>query len=83
MDRQALSREVERNFDFFQRNLGTFLQDYAGKFALLRHSAVVDFFDKPGEANLVGAGKFDDGIYSIQQVTDEPVDLGLYSNAAS
>lgn len=82
MDRGALTQEVERNFDFFQRNLGHFLRDHAGKFALLRHRAVIDFFDKPGEANLVGADRFSDGLYSIQQVTDEPVDLGLYSNAA-
>ncbi|MBC7987239.1 MAG: hypothetical protein H7X93_11325 [Sphingomonadaceae bacterium] len=78
----ALSAEVDQNFDYFQRNLTQFLRPHLGRFALLRQRHVVGFFDKPGEANAAGARQFSDGLYSIQQVTDEPVDLGLYSNAA-
>ncbi len=81
MDPKKLSLEVDQNFDFFQRNLSKFLHEKHGLFALLRNQSVVDFYEKPGDAGRAGAKKFPDGIYSIQEVADEPVDLGLYSNA--
>ncbi|HEX8624127.1 MAG TPA: hypothetical protein VF782_03520 [Allosphingosinicella sp.] len=82
MDAQTLSQEVDANFDFFQRRLAEFLECEAGKFALLRHRAVIGFYPDPGTADQVGHIKFPDGLYSIQEVTDEPVNLGLYSNAS-
>lgn len=81
MDARSLSQEVDANFDFFQRRLSEFLEGQAGKFALLRHRAVVGFYSDPGAADEEGHARFPDGLYSIQEVTDEPVNLGLYSNA--
>lgn len=81
MDAQTLSQEVDSNFDFFQRRLSEFLEREAGKFALLRDRAVIGFYPDPGTADQVGHAKFPDGLYSIQEVTDEPVNLGLYSDA--
>lgn len=82
MDAQTLSQEVDANFDFFQPRLAEFLECEAGKFALLRHRAVIGFYPDPGTADQVGHSKFPDGRYSIQEVTDKPVNLGLYSNAS-
>lgn len=82
MDRAALQTEIAHNFDAFQRTLAALLPLQKNRFALLRHGKVVSFFDRPGAADADGARRFSDGIYSIQQVTDEPVDLGLYANAA-
>jgi hypothetical protein len=81
MDALDLSDEVDANFDFFQRRLSEYLDYEAGKFALLRHRAVVGFYTDPGAADEAGHRKFPDGLYSIQEVTAEPVHLGLYSNA--
>ena len=77
-----LKAEIARNFDAFQRGLAAILSTQQNRFALLRHGAIVAFFDKPGAADAAGAAQFADGLYSIQQVTDEPVELGLYANAA-
>jgi hypothetical protein len=81
MDPRILSEEVDANFDFFQRRLSEYLGREAGKFALLRNRAVVGFFPEPGAADEEGHLRFPDGLYSIQEVTEEPVHLGLYSNA--
>ena len=43
---------------------------------------MIGFYDRPGDADADGARRFPDELYSIQQVTDEPVELGLYANAA-
>jgi hypothetical protein len=83
MDAQILSREVDSNFDYFQRHLADYLSEHLGEYALLRKKAVVAFFRSPGEADREGRRRYRDGIYSIQQVADDPVDLGLYSNGAN
>lgn len=77
-----LRAEITQNFDAFQRSLAAILPMQRNRFALLRHGAIIGFFDKPGNADDEGAKRFADGIYSIQQVTDEPVELGLYAHAA-
>jgi len=43
---------------------------------------IIDFFAKPGDANRAGVERFPDGIFSIQEVTDEPIDLGFWSHVA-
>lgn len=83
MDRDLQRREVEANYDAFVRSLGRILDQRRGQFALMRHGVIVDFFDQPGPANVAGHGKFPDGLYSIQEVTDEPIDLGFWSNVAT
>ena len=83
MNATVLSAEVDQNFDFFQRTLAVHLAKHSGQYALIRHRAVVGYFDDPGVAAHKGKESFPDGIFSIQEVTDEPIDLGLYSNAAN
>jgi hypothetical protein len=82
MDVAALRSEIARNFDAFQRTLSVILPAHQDRFALLRHGMIVDFYNTPGAADGAGSAKFSDGLYSIQQVTEEPVGLGLYANAA-
>ena len=74
-----LSMEVDRNYDFFQRSMARFLPDHYGEYALLRDAQLVDFFADAGQAEEHGE-RFGDGLYSIQLVDPEPVNLGLYSN---
>lgn len=81
MDQTAQQNEVSRNFDYFQRMLALYLPIHRQQFALLRDAAVIGFFDDVGDADDAGASRFADGLYSIQQVTAEPVELGVYANA--
>ncbi len=76
-----LKTEVDQNYDFFQRNLSKFLNDRSGQYALLKSKDVVEFFDGPGDAYRAGLSKFPDRVFSIQQVTSEPVELGFMSLA--
>lgn len=79
MDARALTIEVDRNYDFFQRSMSRYLPKHYGEYALLRHCELIDFFANASEAEMHGEA-FGDGIYSIQLVDPEPVNLGLYSN---
>lgn len=72
--------EVERNYAAFMRQLPEILDSYAGKFALMHQARIVEFFDSPGDAWLVGVRLYGDR-FSVQEVVDAPVDLGFYSHA--
>lgn len=77
----ALARkdEIDRNYDFFQRNLRGYLKEHAGEFALLKNAELVAFFKGPGEAYRAGLARFADEIFSIQEVRSEPIHLGHMS----
>ena len=73
--------EVDRNYDAFMAILGSILDEHRDQNALMRDGCVVSYFDKPGDAYRAGLQRFPDGVFSIQEVTDEPVHLGFWSNA--
>lgn len=77
----ALEIEINQNFDFFQRNLADFIHRHRGKYALLRNAGVVDFHETVMAAEIEGHNQFPDGVFSIQEVRDTPVDLGFFTHA--
>ena len=83
MDVTRQRLEVDRNYDVFTRLLGAMLADHRDQLALMRDGEVVGFYKTPREALEAASEKFSDGIFSIQEVTDEPIDLGFWSHVAS
>ncbi len=76
--------QVKGNYDAFMVELPSLLKSHAGKFALMRDGAVVEFFDTARDAYFAGLGLFkEEGRFSIQEVVEAPVDLGFYSHAVS
>jgi hypothetical protein len=78
---RSQDEEVDVNYDAFIVLLHELLPTRRGKYALLRHGEIVDFFDTAAFALAAGRDRFTDGFYSIQEVTDRPVDLGFFSHA--
>lgn len=77
----AIEAEIDRNFDYFLRHVASFVSGNRGKYALLHNCAVVAFHDSLIDAEREGEESFPDGIFSIQEVTDQPVDLGFFTHA--
>lgn len=73
--------EIERNFQAFQGLVGSLLPAHAGQFALMRDRSVVEVFSRAGDALNAGSSRFADGLFSVQRVTDRPLDLGFLSYA--
>lgn len=73
--------EVKANFDAFQKQLPELLKTHPGKFAVIRHGEVVEFFDTLGDAARFGGRMFEDDMYSVQEVTDRRIELGFFSVA--
>lgn len=80
MDLAKQSREVDRNYDAFARMLSSIIGDHRDQLALMRDGKIVGFYRTPREALEAATEQFPDRIFSIQEVTDEPIDLGFWSH---
>ena len=72
--------EVDRNYEEFQRLLPS-LKDKEGKFALMKDGHIINFYDTFADAYSTGAAIYKDGLFSVQKVAFQPVDLGFLSHA--
>ena len=74
--------QVELNYKAFQEKLPTLSPSLQGKFALMRDGQIIEFFDTARDAYIAGQRIFQqDQLFSIQEVTNKPVDLGFFSYA--
>lgn len=78
MDKARQELEVDRNYDAFTRVLPTILARHRDQLALMRDERIVGYFDTPIEALRAATDLFPDGIFSIQEVTDEPIFVGVW-----
>jgi hypothetical protein len=80
MDVERQRQQVDLNYDVFMRMLGALLPEHRDQLALMRDGDIVGYFTTPREALQAATERFSDGIFSIQEVTDEPIDLGFWSH---
>jgi hypothetical protein len=77
-----LLEQVRANYSAFERKLPTLLTSQRGKFALMRHGEIVEFFDTARDAFVAGQKLFaGDQLFSVQEVIETPIDLGFFSHA--
>ena len=75
-------RQVDENYKAFLAALPTIVGTHRGKYALMKDGAIVGIYSTLEDAYTT-ASKFLAGQdFSVQKVTDEPVDLGFFSHAA-
>jgi hypothetical protein len=76
----AIQDEVDHNYQAFRAHLPQLLATHRGKFALMRESTIVEFFDTARDAYVAGRKLFaTDQLFSIQEVVDTPIHLGFFS----
>jgi hypothetical protein len=73
--------EVKANFSAFQAKLSELVQTHAGKFAVIIHGEIIEFFDTIGDAAKFAAKMFEDDMYSVQEVTERKIELGFFAIA--
>lgn len=77
-----LKREqLEQNYAAFMKELPQIVQAHSGKFALMHDGKIVQYFDTARDAFLAGQAIYPDGLFSVQHVTEKPIDLGFFSHA--
>ena len=78
----ALQKEIDSNYAAFKKMLPDLVKTNLGEFAVLRNEQIVCFFPSAGEADKFALEEFDDGLFSIQEVTERIASLGYFSYAA-
>jgi hypothetical protein len=73
--------EIEKNYRAFVAMLPSLLPTNRGKFALMHAGEILEFYDTARDAYLAGQQAYLDGLFSVQEVTSSPVDLGYFSHA--
>ena len=77
----AKSDEIDRNLERLSEMLPELIPEHEGQYALMRHGAVVDFFDDALDAQIAGNQQFSDSMFSIQCVQQTVDQLGYFSYA--
>ena len=81
MSDKKIQDEIDANLEVFRREKPNLLAENHGKYALLRHQEFAGFYDTIQDAVTAGDSAYNDGLFSVQLVTETPVDLGFYSHA--
>jgi hypothetical protein len=81
MEQDKFETEVDANYEAFEVMLPKLMKEHAGKTVLLRSGNIEGLFADSAVALAAGRERFEDGLFSIQEVTDRPVDLGFFSHA--
>jgi hypothetical protein len=74
-------REVDANFDEFQKILPSLMAQHMNKFALMKSGQILGYYSSAEDAAMAASQFIKDGLYSIQQVTSSRVDLGFFNYA--
>lgn len=72
--------ELDRNYDAFKAALPELIKTDAGKFVIVREGKLGDVYPTRLDAHRAGWREFNDDLFSVQEITDEPVYLGIYSH---
>lgn len=71
----ARQKIIDENYAAFRKALPGLMPQQAGRFVLMRHAGIVDFFDTMTDAATAGKHLYEDGEFSVQEVTQTPIKL--------
>ena len=78
---QSTREQVDQNYDAFRAMLPRILPLHEGKYALMKDGAAVGFYTTLEDAYTTANQFYKHQPFSVQKVTDIPVDLGFFSHA--
>ena len=77
---EALQNEVDTNYEAFRRLLPELMFREADRWALMKNGECVDFYDTFRDAETAACALYEDGVFSVQHVTNTIVDFGWFSH---
>jgi hypothetical protein len=81
MTDDRIREQVDKNFEAFQTLLPAILPLYQDEFALMKDDELVGFYSTLEDAYMTANKFLHDQPFSVQRVTETPVDLGFFSHA--
>lgn len=80
MSEHTQQEEVDRNYKAFKKMLSELIESDTGRFALMQNGELVACFDTNRDTQQAG-NMLEGKLFSIQKITNTPVDLGSFSHA--
>lgn len=82
MEMSELVREqVDKNYQAFLSMLPNIIAQHRNKYALMKDGQVIGFYTTLEDAYMTANKFYPNEPYSVQKVTDVPIDLGFFSHA--
>ena len=80
MDAEKVDALVAANYEEFSKILPSIIGKHRNEYALIRDGRIENFYTTSKDAFVTGYRLYPDGNYSIQKVSTEKVDLGVFSH---
>ena len=81
MAKNTQQLEVDKNYKAFKNLLSELIMTDEGRYALMHKSELIACFDTNRDAQQSGEKLLKGKPFSIQKITEKPVDLGIFSHA--
>ncbi len=62
--------------------LPSLIAEHRGRYALMRQGKIISIYTTVEDAVQTGEVFYEDGMFSVQRITQEDIDLGFYSHVA-
>lgn len=72
--------QVKLNYKVFSEKLPELIKNHENKYALIRDGKIIEICDSLENAYTIAWERFEDDLFSVQKITDAPVNLGIFSS---
>ena len=83
VDETRVREEIDKNYEAFVTMLPNIIGEHRNKYALMKNGDAVGFYSTLEDAYTTANAFFENELYSVQKVTEIPIDLGFFSHAVS
>ncbi len=73
--------EIDENYQAFSDILPELMKEHAGQFVVMRHKKPIGFYNSLRDAMVDAVKTYQDGLFSVQEITQKAIDLGWFSHA--
>jgi hypothetical protein len=81
MSDQQAREQVEKNYQVFLSMLPNIIAEHRNKYALMKDGQVIGYYSTLEDAYMTANKFYAEEPFSVQKVTDIPIDLGFFSHA--
>jgi hypothetical protein len=80
-EKSKVQAEVDQNYEEFKKMLPTLLAAHRDQFALMKDGKILGYYSTAQDAAQAAEAFIKDGIFSIQEITDNAINLGFFTHA--
>ena len=80
-NKEKINKEVDNNYKYFESIKSDLIEKHKDEFVLIKNKKIISFFKDADEAINYAKNNIEDGIYSIEELTNRTSNMGILENA--